>query len=216
MQACHTASGITRGGESNHSAGIQALTDIASCVGNHTTLRARHVGQRRNFPLALSGGDDASHGLNRGLRVLTNRGLTREHHGICAIEHSVGHVGGLRTSRARVRNHGVEHLGGDDDRLGVLAGNLNSALLNQRNIFQRHLNTKVTTGDHHGIEGQDDGLERLDCLWLLQLGDNRDTTANLIHDRMDQFDVGRRTDEGQRDEVDSQLQSEAQVGDILL
>ena len=33
---------------------------------------------------------------------------------------------------------------------------------------------------------------------------------------MDQFDVGRRTDEGQRNEVHPQLQSEAQVSDILL
>ena len=56
----------------------------------------------------------------------------------------------------------------------------------------------------------------LDRLGLLQLGDDRDLDVLLAHDLAHQLGVVGRADEGQRDEVDAQLQGEAQVLLVLV
>ena len=54
----------------------------------------------------------------------------------------------------RVLDHRVEHLGGDDDRLGVLPAQLHGALLHQRHLVQRQLDAEVAAGDHDAVEGE--------------------------------------------------------------
>ena len=172
--------------------------------------------QRWGLAVVLGGNDDAGHRLHRRDRVLTHGGLTRKHDSVRTIQHGVGHVGGLRAGRAGVFDHGVQHLGRHDHRLGVLAGDLNGALLHQRDVLQRDLNAQVTAGDHDRVEGQDDRLERVDGLWLLQLGDDRHAAADLVHDLVNELDVRRGAHEGQRDEVHAHLQGEAEVLAVLL
>ena len=154
--------------------------------------------------------------LHRLHRVLADRGLAGEHHRVGAVEHRVGHVGGLGPGGPGVLDHRLEHLGGDDDRLGVLPGHLDGALLHQRHLLQRQLDAEVTAGDHDRVEGQHDGLEVVDRLRLLQLGDHRHAAADPVHHLVDELDVGGRAHERQRDQVDAEPQRELQVVDVLL
>src|SRR5699024_1054564 len=118
--------------------------------------------------------------------------------------------------RTGVLDHGIEHLGVHDDRLGVLTGDLHHALLHERNLLEWNLHTEVTAGNHDRVEGQHDGFEGRDGLRLLQLGDDRDTTSLLVHDGMDEFDIRRGAHEGQGDEVNAEVQGETEILDVLL
>ena len=214
-QASHSLSGIAGGSKGYDGLCIEALGNIAGGIGHHTTLGARNVGQRWNLAAIFSISHDLGHGAHDVLRVDTHGSLTREHNGVSAIENGVSHVGSLCTSRAQVGNHGIQHLGSHDDRLSVLASNLDSALLEQRHALQRHLNAEVATGNHDGIECQHDGLERVYCLRLFQLGNDRNAATLFVHNLVDLIHICWGADEGQCHEVNAEIQSEAQVSDIL-
>ena len=107
-----------------------------------------------------------------------------------AVEHRVGDVGGLGAGRPGRRDHRLEHLGGDDDRLGVAARLLDDQLLHDRHVLERQLDAEVAAGDHDAVEGVHDLVEVLDRLRLLDLGDDREPDALLVHDRAHVLDVG--------------------------
>src|SRR5918995_463732 len=100
--------------------------------------------------------------------------------------------------------------------MSATAGDLAGALLHQRHLLQRHLHTEVATGDHDAVEGADDLVEVLDRLGLLDLGDDRQADALLVHDLMHVADVVGGADERQRDHVDAHPQRPAQVVLVLL
>ena len=125
------------------------------------------MAERRDAACGFRGAHDPRHGADGVLRVAADGGLAGEHDGVRAVEDGVCDVGGFRAGRAGVLDHGVEHLGGHDDGLGVLAGDLDGALLHERHLLQRHLDAEVTAGDHDGVEGEDDRFEGVDGLRLL-------------------------------------------------
>ena len=67
------------------------------------------------------------------------------------------------------------------------------ALGGQRDLFQRALDGHVATGGHDAVERLDDLLEVLQGLRLLDLGDDRDAAAFLVHDLVGAVDVGGRS-----------------------
>ena len=77
-----------------------------------------------------------------------------------------------------------QHLGGDDDRLGVEAGPLDDLLLQERHVLERALHRQVAARHHEAVEGGDDLVEVLDRLRLLDLGDHRHH-ALFAHDLAD-------------------------------
>ena len=160
--------------------------------------------------------DDAGHGAHGLDGVGAHGGLTGEHDGVGAVENGVGAVGGLSPCGPRVLDHGLQDLGGHDDRLGLAAGQLDGAFLHQRDGLQGHFHTEVTTGDHDAVEGGDDVEEVLHRLGLLDLGDDRDAHADLVHDLVDVLDVIGVAHEGQGDEVSTDLEGPAQVLTVLL
>ncbi len=46
-----------------------------------------------------------------------SRRLTREHDGVCAVKHSIGHICHLSTCGQGVADHTLQHLCGCDDKL---------------------------------------------------------------------------------------------------
>ena len=132
------------------------------------------------------------------------------------VEDGVRHVGRLGPGGPGVRDHRLEHLGGHDDGLGVLARDLDGTLLDQRHLLQRQLHAEVAPGHHDGVECQDDGLEILDGFRLLELGDDGNVDAHLVHHLVHEVDVRRRPHERQGDEVRPQAEGEPEVGDVLL
>ena len=133
-----------------------------------------------------------------------------------AVEDGVRHVGRLGPGGPRVVDHRVQHLGGDDDRLGLLPAQLDRPLLHQRHAFERHLDAEVAAGDHDPVEGVDHGLDVVDGLGLLQLRDHRCAAPDPVHHRVDELDVGGRPHERQRDQVHAEAEGELEVRDVLL
>ena len=164
----------------------------------------------------LGGLDDPRHRAHGVDRPGADRRLAREHQRVGAVEDGVGGVGGLGARRARVLDHRLEHLGGDDDGLGLAAGELDGALLHERHVLERHLDAEVAAGDHDAVEGRDDALEVVDRLRLLDLGDDGHARAELVHDRVDVGDVVGRAHEGQGDHVDAEAHREAEVLAVLV
>ena len=60
---------------------------------------------------------DLGHGLHGLDRVFARGGLAGEHDCARAVIDGIGHVGDLRTGRARVVDHGLEHFRSRDDPL---------------------------------------------------------------------------------------------------
>ena len=180
----------------------------------------RHVEvlQLRDAVVAVLGGvaGDAAHRVHGDGRVLADGGLVGGHRGVGAIQDGVGAVGGLGAGRDRGVDHGAQHLGGNDHRLGVLAGQLDAALGGQRDLLERALDGHIATGDHDAVEGLDDILKVLQGLRLLDLGHDRDATAFLVHDLMGAIDVGGEAHEGHGDDVGAGLDGPAQILLVLL
>ena len=120
------------------------------------------------------------------------------------------------SARDRGADHGAEDFGGHDDRLGVLTSQLDAALGGQRDLFQRALDGHIATCDHDAVERLDDLLEVLEGLRLLDLGDDRDTAAFLVHDLMGAIDVGGEAHEGHGNDVGAGADGPAQILFVLL
>ena len=216
VQAGQSPNGVPGLGERDQRLGVEPFADIAGGVADHSALGARDVRQRRGGRRILfDGADDPGHRLDCGQWVLTDRGFAGQHDRVGAVEHGVRDVGSLSPGRTRVLDHRFEHLGRHDHGFGVLPCHLDGALLNQRYLFQRQLDTQVTPGDHHRIESQHNRFEVVDGLWLLEFGDDRHPPADPIHHLVNQLDIRRRTDERQRHHVDAQMHGELEIVDIL-
>jgi hypothetical protein len=213
--AVHGGAGL---GVSNDGLGVELVGQVHSGGGDSAGGGHVKVLELRDAVEAVVGGvaGDTGHGGHGHIRVLTNGGLVGGHGGVGAVEDGVGAVGSLCTSRNRGVHHGAEDFGSHDDRLGVLASQLDDALSGQRDLFQRALNGHVATGGHDAVEGLDDLFEVLQSLRLLDLGNDRDATAFLVHDLVGAVDVGGETHEGHGDDVGTGADGPTQVGLILL
>lgn len=160
--------------------------------------------------------DDAAHRPDRLDGVFADARLAGEHHRVGAVDDGVGDVGRFRAGGPGVVDHRVEHLGGDDDRLRVALRELDRALLHDGHLLQRHFDAEVAAGDHDAVERGDDVVYVLHGLWLLDLGDDGDAPAFLVHDAVDVLDVASAAYEGQGDDVGADAQGPAEVIDVLL
>ena len=118
----------------------------------------------------------------------------------------------LATSLASARvgrgrgDHRLEHLGGDDDGLGVAAGLVDDQLLEDRDVLERALDAQVAARDHDRRRRRRTISSMfVDRLRLLDLGDDRDDDVLLVHDRAHVVGVGRAADEAEGDEVDAEV-----------
>ncbi len=134
---------------------------------------------------ALDIADNPVHRLDDTGRVVTDRRLAGEHHGVGTVEDGVGNVRGLCAGRSPRVDHRVEHLRGGDHGRARRVTPADDALLNDRDFFERHLDTEVTAGDHHAVGCLDDLFEVLDGTGAFNLGDDgmstpRSPSASLI------------------------------------
>jgi hypothetical protein len=120
------------------------------------------------------------------------------------------------TNQRFTHSHGLEHLGGTDD---GLAGNValgDHHLLGHEDLRRRDLDTEVTTGDHDTVRLLEDLVKVLDTLLVLNLDDDLDARAVGTEHLADLADVLSRTDERGKDHVDAVLDTELEVGLVLL
>ena len=119
----------------------------------------------------------------------------------------------MRTDTDR---HGLKHLGGNNDRLASLVTLRDHHLLSKENLARRDLNTEVTTGNHDTVGLPEDFVEVEDTLLVLDFDDDFDVGAVRAEDAPDVAHVLRATDERGEDHVDAVLDTELEVGLVLL
>lgn len=156
------------------------------------------------------------HHLDGLVGVVTLGGLTRQHDTVGTVKDGVGNIGHLGTSGTRVVCHGLEHLSGTDDGLTLDVTLGDHHLLGDEDLGGWDLDTKVTTGNHDTVSLLEDLVEVVDTLLVLNLGNDLDLLALLTQNLTDVADVATAADERSEDHVDLVLNTELEIGNILL
>lgn len=174
------------------------------------------MGEALGEDVFFGGFDDAGHGEDGFDGVFADAGFAGEHDGVGSVDDGVGDVGCFGAGGPGVVDHRVEHLGGDDDGLGVALGEFDGSLLDDGDLFEGHFDAEVAAGDHDAVEGGDDVVDVFDGLGLFDLGDDGESSVFFVHDAVDVFDVVSAADEGEGDDVGADAQGPAEVFDVLL
>ena len=124
----------------------------------------------------------------------------------------------VATSEASARvgvgavHHRFQHLGRDDHRLALQPAQLHQLLLPARHVLVRDLDAEIAAGHHDRVGQADDVLDPFQGLRLLDLGEQGRLAADQPA-RLDQ--VGGLLDEGERDEIDPELEPEGEILAVL-
>ncbi|GIX60969.1 uncharacterized protein BcabD6B2_04040 [Babesia caballi] len=153
------------------------------------------------------------HDLHAVDRVLAVGRLPRQHHTVAAVQHRVDDVRGLRPGGPREVDHGLQHLGRGDDRLGGLVAPLDHVLLRQADLLNGDFHAQVAAGDHDAVGLGDDFVDVAQALHVLDLGDNLDVPSGLAQHSPALPDIIRRLREGERDEVE--IVGDCEVDDVV-
>jgi hypothetical protein len=137
----------------------------------------------------LGRGDDQVHDPHRVDGPFAHRCLGRQHQRVGPVEDRICHIRDLGSRRPAGGGHGLEHLRGHDDGLGLFAGGLDGPLLHERNLFKWELDAEIATSDHQPVEGGEDVVQLGDGLGLLQLGKHWDARSHSFHDRAHCVDI---------------------------
>ena len=124
------------------------------------------------------------------------------HDSVGTVQNGVGNIGTFGTSRTGVGDHGLEHLGGGNNRLSGNVGLTDHHLLGQENLFGRDFHTKITTGNHDTVGDFEDLVIVFHTFLILNLGDDLDSLALFSQDFTNLEDVLGLTDKGSSDKVD--------------
>lgn len=150
------------------------------------------------------------------LGVVTLGGLSGQHDTVGAVQDCVTDIGNLGAGWARVVGHALQHLGGANDGLAGHVALGDHHLLGNEHLGWWDLDTKVTTSDHDTVGELQDLVEVVDTLLVLDLGDDLDVLALLAEHLTDGSDVLTTADEGCKDHVDLVLDTELEIGLVLL
>ena len=104
----------------------------------------------------------------------------------------------------------------DDDGLASPVALGNHHLLCEEDLRGRNLDTKVTTGDHDTVCLPQDLVKVGDTLFVLDFDDDLDVGTVWAEDVTDIANILGATDEGREDHVAAVLDTEAEVGLVLL
>ena len=168
----------------------------------------------RNGNLGLQAG--LVHHLNGLTGVGTLGSLTRQHYTVRSVQHGIGNVRYLSTSRAGVICHGFEHLGGADGRLTLNVTLGDHHLLGNEDLGSGDLNAQVTTGNHDTVRLLENFIKVVDTLLVLNLGNDLNLLAGFTKDLTDVADVTAATNKGSKDHLNLVLHTELEITNILL
>ena len=127
----------------------------------------------------------AGHCLDGFDRVGTAGGLAGEHHGIGVLEDGCGDITHLSTRGARVLDHRMQHLSGNDDGLLPEDAFLDEHTLYAWDALCRNLDAQVAAGHHDAVAVVQDFVDIVYALLVLYLRYNLDVgimlVKNLLH-----------------------------------
>src|SRR5207249_6507180 len=184
---------------------------FADCLRNgHAALLAA-AGLRELLHIALCFDNNFGHHGHGLAGIKPGGGFGGKHHGVGAVENSVGDVAGLGACGARVFDHGLEHLSSCDDRLSPFRGAANHMFLNYWDSFRRQLYAEVAAGYHHAIGCFENFFELIECLGLFQFGDHGNSTVVSRDDLLGSSDIGGGTHERESYYVDAVFKTKFKV-----
>ena len=166
---------------------------------------------------SLGGQCNRGHGADGFDWVFTRGRLGREHHGVSAVEHGIGHITHLGSGGHRGGNHALHHLRGGDGEFVAIPGALNHALLQRGYGGVAHLNGKVAASHHDAVAGVDDFIKRLrnDRLGALDLCDQFRFAASGIQNRASGLHIVRAFRERDGEVVAINLHRRFDVGHVF-
>ena len=113
-------------------------------------------------------------------------------------------------------DHGVQHLGGNDDGFAHFAAFFNHLFLNIGNLSGGDFHAKVAAGNHNAVGGAGDFVKVINALLVFDFCDNANMlSAAAIEAGANFRHIGGGADKGCGDIVKTLLHGEAQVGFIL-
>ena len=166
------------------------------------------------FALRLLG--DARHCRDRLHGVEPRRRLAREHDRARTVVHGVCDVGDLRTRRAGLLDHGLQHLRRRDAPLARHAAGVDDGLLNVGQFLIGDLYAHVAAPDHDAVRNFQNGFQIVDARAVFDLCDEVDVVrAVLVQELADIQNVLRLGDEGARHKVYLLLDAEEKIALVL-
>ena len=124
--------------------------------------------------------DDTLHRLNCIHRVFTIGGFTTQHHRVSIHQDSTRDIRYLCTGRARIVDHAVEHLCGNDYWLLLQDTAVYNIILDGWNLLKVYFNAKVASSDQNTIAGINDLINIIYSLLIFNLRDNLDRLATIF------------------------------------
>src|SRR5678816_3425014 len=102
-------------------------------------------------------------------------------------------------------------MGGDDHPFSVLGTELYDPALDVWQILDVDLHPKISTRNHNAIRLLDDLFQVANAFLVLDLCDNLHSPDFFTHECLELLNIGRFTDERQRDEVHIPFQAEQDI-----
>ena len=110
----------------------------------------------------------------------------------------------------------LEHLGGNNDRLAGHVALGDHHLLSQKHLAGGDLDPEVSARDHDAVRLREDLVKVDQALLVLDLDDDLDVLAVGAEHLTDVAHILAAADKGRKDHVDAVLDTEAEVGLVLL
>ena len=142
-------------------------------------LHAGEIGVQLDVFGPFGGGANVGHFNDGFQRELAGGGLCRQHHGVGAIQHGVGHVAHLGAGGHGVGNHALHHLRGSDGGFVMLACQFDHALLQGGHGGVADLDRQVAARDHDAVAGEQDFQQFRDRFGAFDFGDQMRFVAEL-------------------------------------
>ena len=213
----HPPGGAAQGREHHDTGGRLGLAGLArrgdQGIGVNV-VHARMFGVHQAGPdrIALHPLHDAVHHGDRLDRIVARGRLGRQHQGIGALIDGIGDIGGLGAGRRGRPRHRLQHLGRHDHRHAPVAGGADDGLLCHRHLFGIQLNAQITARHHHPVGIVEDGLQLVQRLGLLDLGQ---TGRLAVHQPLQLGHVLGLLDKAQRHPVHADPEGKGQILAVL-
>ena len=149
-------------------------------------------------------------------RIFTTSRFTTKHQSISTIENSICNICNLSTCWTRIFDHCMKHLCSNNNRFTLTNTTTNNTSLNTRNLFDRNLNTQITTGNHYTIACINNLFDIINTLLIFNFRNNLNITVTSIQNILYSFNISRITNKTMSNEINIKINSQIDVPYILL
>ncbi len=155
---------------------------------------------------------DFRHRPHRFRRVCSRRGLPGQHNGRRAVVDGVCHIRHLRSRRARVLRHRLEHLRRGNDNFARLIALIDHHLLQRRNLAERYFHAEIAARHHDAVALLDNLGQIVYSLAVLNFTDNLDRPAAVVLQEFPKLPhIVRAAHKGSRNKIDLLFNAEQNI-----